>query len=71
MKRFRILNHDQSRSVVYKCETTQEVYEYLLKQDRGLNRFIIECVVDDMEVEADEFMTAWEEGERPGDLQMF
>jgi hypothetical protein len=31
----------------------------------------VECLVDEIEIEADELIAAWLEGERPEDLQFF
>lgn len=70
MKRFKIIN--SSKNVVYTADTTQECYEYLLTQDLGLNRFMIECTVDDIEIDSDEFILEIVKfGECPIDLQKF
>ena len=37
----------------------------------GLNRFMVECTLDDIEIDADEFMESFKEGENPEDLQFF
>lgn len=69
MTRFRILNAD--RNVVFKAHTTKQCYEFLLKQDMGLHVFDVEDIKDDIEIDADEFMQAFRDGERPEDLQFF
>ena len=69
MKRFRVL--DFQRNVVFKSETTEACFKYLKTQDMGLSSFSVEDVVDDIEVDADDFVKAFDDGEDPGDLQFF
>lgn len=69
-KRFRIFNSDM-QSMVGKYDTTEEVYSALKTLDHGLAYYFVDCTVDDIEVPADEFMEAWERGERFEDLQFF
>ena len=69
MKRFRVL--DYGRNVVFKSETTEACFKYLKTQNMGLSSFTVEDVVDDIEVDADDFVTAFNEGETPMDLQFF
>jgi hypothetical protein len=73
MKRFKVRKTDggYDNTIVFNADTTQECYNYLLKQDMGLNSFMVECNVDDIEIDADEFMEAFREGECPMDLQFF
>ena len=68
-KRFRVKNYRDE--IVFKADTTQEIYEFLERQDLGLNSYLIECLVDDIEIDADEFLEAFRDGECPGDLQFF
>lgn len=68
-KRFRV--HDWENCVVFKADTTEEVFQWLKKQDLGLASFRIECLVDDIEIDSEEFMQAFYDGECPGDLQFF
>lgn len=70
IKRFRIFDAD-SQSLVGKYDTTEEVYNALKSLDHGLGYYFVDCVADDIEVPADEFMEAWERGERFEDLQFF
>jgi hypothetical protein len=72
MKRFRIIDpsgrtHNASHS------TIKEVVEDLLsaKRDLSLQKYYVECLIDDIEVSSDELIAAWNDGERPEDLQMF
>jgi len=72
MKRFKII--DQSgRTENTRYNTLKEVVEDLLstKRDLSLQNYYVECSVNDIEIEADELIAAWNEGERPEDLQMF
>jgi len=71
MPRFRVRKIEYDNTIVFKGHTTKDCYEFLLKQDMGLNRFMVECVLDDIEIDADEFMESFKEGENPEDLQFF
>ena len=72
MKRFKIID-PSGRTPNTKYDTIKEVVEDLQgsKRDLGLQTYYVECLVDEIEIEADELMQAWENGERPEDLQMF
>ncbi len=72
MKRFKIID-PSGRIENTRHKTIKEVVEDLLsnKRDLSLQNYYVECLVDDIEIEADELITAWNEGERPEDLQMF
>ena len=72
MKRFKIID-PSGRTENTRYNTIKEVVEDLLstKRDLSLQKYYVECLVDDIEIEADELIAAWNEGERPEDLQMF
>jgi hypothetical protein len=72
MKRFRIID-PSGRTENTRHNTINEVVEDLLstKRDLSLQNYYVECSVDDIEIKADELIAAWNEGERPEDLQMF
>jgi hypothetical protein len=72
MKRFKIID-PSGRTENTRYNTIKEVVEDLLsnKRDLSLQKYYVECLVDDIEIEADELIAAWKEGERPEDLQMF
>jgi hypothetical protein len=72
MKRFKIID-PSSRTENTRYNTIKEVVADLLstKRDLSLQTYYVECSVDDIEIEADELIAAWNEGERPEDLQMF
>lgn len=70
IKRFRIFNADE-QFLLGKYHTTEECYNALKKVDIESCTYIIECVADDITVSADDFISAWEHGERPLDLQPF
>ena len=40
-------------------------------RDLSLQTYYVECLEDEIEIEADELIKAWNEGERPEDLQFF
>jgi hypothetical protein len=42
-----------------------------MKRFRIIDPSYVVCSVDDIEIKADELIAAWNEGERPEDLQMF
>lgn len=70
-KRFKVITLPTSYTI-FRSDSLEEVYEFLSDVDSLLLGDIrIECLVDDIEITADEFIKAWLEGERPGDLQMF
>jgi hypothetical protein len=72
MKRFKIID-PSGRTESTRHNTIKEVVDDLLssKRDLSLQNYYVECLVDDIEIEADELIAAWKEGERPEDLQMF
>jgi hypothetical protein len=72
MKRFKIID-PSGRTENTRHNTIKEVVDDLLssKRDLSLQNYYVECLVDDIEIEADELIAAWNEGERPEDLQMF
>jgi hypothetical protein len=72
MKRFKIVD-PSGRTENTRHSTIKEVVDDLLskKRDLSLQRYYVEDSVDDIEIEADELVAAWREGERPEDLQMF
>lgn len=72
MKRFKIID-PSGRTENTRHNTIKEVVDDLLssKRDLSLQKYYVECLVDDIEIEADELISAWKEGERPEDLQMF
>jgi len=72
MKRFKIVD-PSGRTENTRHNTIKEVVEDLLstKRDLSLQNYYVQCLVDDIQIEADELISAWNEGERPEDLQMF
>ena len=72
MKRFRIKKDDSISFIEFKADTTQEIYDYILKSDPlNLECYLIDCVVDDMEINCREFRQSFEDGECPFDLSFF
>lgn len=72
MERFKIKKQEPNDdNFVFRANTTQECYDFLLKQDMGLYSFFVECIADEIEIDADEFMSAFRDGECPEDLQFF
>jgi hypothetical protein len=72
MKRFKIID-PSNRTENTRYESIKEVIADLMsdKRDLSMQNYYIECLEDDILIEADELITAWKEGERPEDLQMF
>lgn len=72
MKRFKIID-PSGRTENTRHSTIKEVVNDLLssKRDLSLQKYYVECSVDEIEIEADELIASWKEGERPEDLQMF
>ena len=72
MKRFKITD-PSGRTETTKHDTIEEVVENLLspKCDLSSQNYYVECCIDDIEIDAEELITAWKEGERPKDLQFF
>ncbi len=72
MNRFRIKKDDSMSHIEFKANTTQEIYNYIEKQDPlNLESYMIDCTVDDIEVDCQEFRVAFREGECPADLSFF
>ncbi len=72
MKRFKIID-PSGRTENTRYNSIKEVVEDLLsnKRDLSLQNYYVECSFDDIEIEADELLDAWRDGERPEDLQIF
>lgn len=72
MKRFRLIDPSGRRETT-KHDTIIEVIKELNSSscDLSLQNYFVECVIDDIEISADELLEAWRDGERPEDLQMF
>jgi hypothetical protein len=72
MKRFKIIDPSGRRKTT-KHSTILEVVKELNTSscDLSLQTYYVECIVDDIEISADELLEAWRDGERPEDLQMF
>jgi len=72
MKRFKIIDPSE-RTENTRHSTIKQVVDDLLsdKRDLSLQNYYVECLIDEIEIEADELIKAWNEGERPEDLQMF
>jgi hypothetical protein len=69
VKRFRVFDIE-NQSCPARFDTTIECYNWLKDKD-NLDDYFIDCVVDDITVMADDFCNAFNEGERPTDLQFF
>lgn len=70
-KRFKLWDIENQVSK-FSTDVLPECVEEIKKIDSLLwNEFFIEDTIDDIEINAEEFMEAWERGERPEDLQMF
>lgn len=67
--RFQIFSPDRQK--MYKCDTLEQVITWLKTRNMSLEEFWVEDLKDDIEIIADELLIAWENGERPEDLQMF
>ena len=72
IKRFK-LTDPSGRTETARYDTIKEVISDLQssKRDLSLQRYYVECLIDEIEIEADELMKYWDDGERPEDLQMF
>ena len=70
VKRFRARNSD-TQFIDYRALTTQEIFDWLKRQELGIVTYSVECIQDDIEIGNREFMAAFESGECPGDLQFF
>ena len=72
MKRFKIVD-PSGRTETTMYLTIKEVVDDLRssKRDMSLQTYYVECVVDEIEIEADELIDAYDRGETPEDLQFF
>ena len=72
MKRFKIVD-PSGRTETTMHSTIKEVVDDLRssKRDMSLQTYYVECVVDEIEIEADELIDAYDRGETPEDLQFF
>jgi len=69
MKRFKIIDPSgRTENTMY--DTIKDVVKDLQsnKRDLSLQTYYVECLEDEIEIEADELLKAWNEGERPEDL---
>jgi hypothetical protein len=71
-KRFKIVD-PSGRTENTRYSTIKEVVDDLKssKRDMSLQTYYVECLVDDIEIEADELIEAYDRGETPEDLQFF
>jgi hypothetical protein len=71
-KRFKITD-PSGRTENCRYTTIEEVVADLTssKRDLSLQTYYVECLMDEIEIEADELLEAWRRGERPQDLQFF
>ena len=70
-KRFRVRDAEGILPL-FRADTTQKCYEYLLTVDSPKSNFTVEDVEDDIDwVTGDEFIEAFKSGECPMDLQFF
>ena len=72
MKRFKIID-TSGRTENTRYSSLKEVVDDLKsnKRDMSLQTYYVECAVDDIEIEADELIEAYNRGETPEDLQFF
>jgi hypothetical protein len=71
IKRFRVRDAEGNLPL-FKADTTQKCYDYLLTVNSVNKNFTVEDVEDDIDwITADEFIEAFKEGECPMDLQFF
>lgn len=71
-KRFKIVD-PSGRTENSRYDTIKEIISDLQsdKRELSLQNYYVEDLEDDIEIEADELLKAWQKGERPEDLQMF
>lgn len=71
-KRFKIIDPSE-RTKNTRYDSIEEVVKDLKssKRDLSLQTYYVECLVDEIEIEANELIKVWDEGERPQDLQFF
>jgi len=72
MRKFKIID-PSGRTENSRYDTIKEVVADLQsnKRDLSLQTYYVEDIEDEIEIEADELLQAWREGERPEDLTMF
>ncbi len=71
MKRFIIRNND-SYLIECESETTEGIYQYFENTiDETINGYTVEDREDDSRIDGYEFISAFKDGECPGDLQFF
>ena len=72
MKRFRITEDLGFEEIVAKFDTISEVVKYVYSREDITPAYLnVECLEDDIKIDCDELLGAWEDGERPEDLQFF
>ena len=71
-KRFKIVD-PSGRTEKTRYSTLKEVVDDLKsnKRDMSLQTYYVECLIDDIEIDADELIDAYNRGETPEDLQFF
>lgn len=71
-KRFKITD-PSGRTETSRYDTIKEVVKDLQsnKRDLSLQNYYVECLEDDIRIDADELLKAWDEGERLEDLNFF
>jgi len=72
IKRFKITD-PSGRTENKKYTTIKEVIADLRseKRDMAMQNYYIEDLIDDIQIDSDELLEVWENGERPEDLQFF
>lgn len=70
LKRFHVVDGEDHDNVRCKHETLRQVYDYLKGEDKPTD-VDIKDIHDDITIQAEQLYEAWDEGERPEDLQMF
>lgn len=70
--RFKITD-PSGRTETSRYDTIKEVVKDLQsgKRDLSLQNYYVDDLEEDVQIEADELLEAWNEGERPEDLSMF
>ena len=70
--RFKITD-PSGRTETSRYDTIKEVVKDLQsnKRDLSLQNYYVDDLEEDVQIEADELIEAWNEGERPEDLSMF
>ena len=72
MNRFKIIDPSGRRTTTTH-KTINEVIKMLNSSscDIEWQTYYIECSIDEIQITSDELLDAWNNGERPDDLQMF